>query len=364
MDAPALSYPASAAAAGATLLRTRGRTARGVFGMNTKPGGQMKIKLRGIKVQNDCSFLSGSGDSDPDFVEKLCWQWAARKINLALLAHISEGARVAAAPCRMEPDGDFPGGLRIHPDVGTVSVFPHEQRPDIMGRLLKVLAGENIFPYAIASSPSALSVVVSSEKIEDFTRNLFAPFEFPDLYTAGEWHAAYMGQAHILKEIVCSYQEEIIKVYNVNTLGDLSFRGFGAGLEELGRLGGALEMMRNQGLAVPFLVGIMEAPGRLRFALAIKCEHSKSVDRLLTEHLPDTELTKAGPAASFTLHGPHFGDRFGIAHALVKSVAKAGVRPLAISCAVSSLSVIVEAQDLDSSLEALSAGFDIPGGRF
>ena len=42
------------------------------------------------------------------------------------------------------------------------------------------------------------------------------------------------------------------------------------------------------------------------------------------------------PVAGIFLHGPHFGDRYGIAHTLVAALEKAHIKLLALSCTISS----------------------------
>ncbi|SPF31446.1 conserved hypothetical protein [Syntrophobacter sp. SbD1] len=330
------------------------------------------IKLRGIKLLNNCAFLSGTSRADPVFVQNVCSGLAAQEVNLAILTHIADGdmgagrtslcmgaSMVTTAFVCMKPGTGSDGSLQLEPEVGMVSIFPHEQRPDVMGRLVGVLAGEDIVPYAIASSPSALSVLVPSTKSESLTQNLFGPFEFPAWDTPREWHAAYTGQEQILKEIICSYHEEIIKVYNITSLPDLSFWRLSVGIEDLGGLGAALEDMQDLGLRIPFLIGHSAPEGQICFALCLAGTDLQRAGRVFSDRLPKIDPACSERVAAFTMHGPHFGDRFGIAHALIRSLRKAGIKPLAISCAMSSMSAIVGAADLDDSIEALRGNFDI-----
>jgi len=64
--------------------------------------------------------------------------------------------------------------------------------------------------------------------------------------------------------------------------------------------------------------------------------------------------------AGIFLHGPHFGDRYGIAHSLVEGLDRARVTILGLSCTVSSISVIIRQQELAPALLVLSKRFEGP----
>jgi aspartokinase len=66
--------------------------------------------------------------------------------------------------------------------------------------------------------------------------------------------------------------------------------------------------------------------------------------------------------AGIFLHGPHFGDRYGIAHALVEALEQVHVSILALSCAVNSISVIIRQHELPPALLVLGKIFEAPVG--
>lgn len=330
------------------------------------------IKIRGIRLLNDCAFLAGSGHTDLAFLENVCSKLAARQLNLMLLAHIgedpmgtcrtslcTEAARGATAYLCVNSEDGFHDSLRFELEAGIVSIFPHENRPDVIGRLIQVLADRKVIPCTIASSPSALSVLVASNDIENLTDSLFGPFAFPAFETPSAWHAAYAGKEQVLKEIICSYQEEVIKVYSVSSVSDLGLFNFSVGVEQLGAFARALEQMQSTGLKIPFLVGVLTRKESIRFAACFSGTDRNNVGGLLAGLSITIAPQRAEKQACFTMHGPHFGDRFGIVVAMVRSLRKAGISPLAISCAVSSMSVIVDASDLNDSLEAVHGDFDV-----
>jgi aspartokinase len=66
--------------------------------------------------------------------------------------------------------------------------------------------------------------------------------------------------------------------------------------------------------------------------------------------------------AALYIHGPHFGDRYGIALTLVKALESSGVSLLAMGCTVSSISVIIREEDLTAAVQALEATFKRSSG--
>ncbi len=58
--------------------------------------------------------------------------------------------------------------------------------------------------------------------------------------------------------------------------------------------------------------------------------------------------------------GPHFGDRFGIVHAVQRDLARAGLVPLLLVCAASSVYILLPSGTADRGGTALSCSFQHP----
>ena len=253
---------------------------------------------------------------------------------------------------------------KILTDICTISVFPHDQKPGITGSLMSALAKNGIRPYGFASSPSAMTVLVNYLDYEGAIYGLFDIFEFSTYSSPLDWHAAYRGQEELLHEIVCSYQEEIIKVYNITHQSDLDLLTIRLPLKCLGNFGAALLELNSLRLKMPFLVSKSSLDGEsIHFAFCFAALYHDEVGQCLDRHLLNVELSHIGPVSVFFLHGPHFGDRYGIANALVKALREAGIPTLAMSCAVSSMSVVVYAEDENRTIEALNSSFLVPSRR-
>jgi aspartokinase len=79
--------------------------------------------------------------------------------------------------------------------------------------------------------------------------------------------------------------------------------------------------------------------------------------------MPGRRYSCRGPVSVLFVHGPHFGDRYGIANAFITALRNADIPILALSCAVSSISAVIEGNDPGKALEALSARFQTPCGK-
>ena len=66
------------------------------------------------------------------------------------------------------------------------------------------------------------------------------------------------------------------------------------------------------------------------------------------------------PVAGIFLHGPHFGDRYGIAHTLVAALEAAHISLLALSCTISSISLIIRQHELAAAQVILGNTFAAP----
>jgi aspartokinase len=61
-----------------------------------------------------------------------------------------------------------------------------------------------------------------------------------------------------------------------------------------------------------------------------------------------------------SVFGPHFGERSGVAGAMFSALAAAGINILAISTSISSLSCLIDAQEMDAAVQAMQIAFERP----
>jgi aspartokinase len=251
--------------------------------------------------------------------------------------------------------------VRMQSDVTVLSIFPHDQNPRVTGALLGFLGREGIRPQGLASSPSAMTVLISAMDMEKVIDGLFEAFDFSAYESPFDWHAAYRGKEQVFKEIICSYEEQVIKIYGVASRPDLDFWHIPIPFSQLSHVGGALISLAEEGMKLPFLVGQSGPEMSLLIGFCLASGQREQIGRILAFHLPDVNLVHDDSVTVVSLHGPHFGDRYGIAYALVKTLHDAAIQAVAISCAVSSISLVIFNSELERALQAIENVFEVPG---
>jgi aspartokinase len=330
-----------------------------------------KIKLRGLKLLEGGAHVASSSPGDDNLLATgVCSPLARNKINLTFLSHAfldqgascitafcTEGSAGRAAASLVETHHGGAATVNLHGDVSTLSVFPHEQRPQVPGVLLQALARKEITLQGMASSPSAVSAIVSSAETEAAIDTFFEAFTFPAYRSPSDWYGAYEGKEHLLKKIIASYQEKVIRIYDIVRQSDLDLWSLTVEQSDLGDLGAALITLGQSEMRMVFLIALPSPDNRLSFSFCLPEGEEAQIREVFSSHLGNTALRCHSQVVALYIHGPHFGDRYGIAHALAKALESKGISLLALGCTVSSLSVIVDEQDLEGAVQALEVSF-------
>jgi hypothetical protein len=279
------------------------------------------------------------GDQALDSVTVLCTELAAAEDSYSLLKARNAG-----------------GLVRLHADSCILALYPHSQRSDIKGNFIRCLAQARVMIQGLASSPSAICAVLSLDAKERAIAALFEHFDFPSYKTTEEFYAVQPPPEQIVREVIASYQEKVIRVYYIlNQTGlelwDLSVPS----PEALGDFARGLMALKRP---LPFLAAV-PGPGKLfTLSFGISVDFAEEVGRHLKDYLPVITIRRHRPVAAIFLHGPHFGDRYGIADTLVQALDRGKVSLLALSCAVSSITAMVREEQLPLALQVLGETFE------
>lgn len=342
-------------------------------GADLSPGDGLmtKIKLRGLKLLEGGAQVVSSWPGGEDFLATgVCSPLALNKINLTFLTHVypdagegcitslcMEGTTGRAAASLIETHHKGSVAVDLQEGVSILSVFPHDQRPQVTGKLLLTLAEKDISLRGLTSSPSAVSAVVFSKHTEATIEGFFSGFEFPAYRSPSDWYAAYEGKEHLLRKIIASYQEKVIKIYDVVQRTDLDSWSLVLPPSGLSDLGEALTALGQSDAKMSFVVAVPSPENSLLFSFCFPSSRAAEVKHCLSRYLSTIPLACHPRVAALYIHGPHFGDRYGIAHTLVRALASGGVSLLALGCTVSSISVIIKEEDLAVAVQALEATF-------
>ncbi|MCL5406217.1 MAG: hypothetical protein M1398_05800 [Deltaproteobacteria bacterium] len=329
-----------------------------------------KIQLGGIKILEGRSYAAWSCEKGANALADICSHMAAERINLSQVTHIvDDGRGLSSISLCTESGGSFTSYLLLKLDTGIapqlrhdttiVSVFPHDRRPRVMGALLELMGRDDMHALVIASSPSAMSIVVPSEHMKATIEGIFSAFEFPAYGSPLKWETAYVGKEQLFRDVVGSYEEQDIKVYAVLDQPGLDLWALILNRRELTQMGPALREVDGLQTKIPFLVADCSHLEKVLLSFCLPASQRKPVSKALDAHLPHTARSLQDAAGVF-FHGPHFGDRYRIAGTLTESMQAAGIHPLALSCAVHSISVILKARDLPHGLQVIKTKFHVP----
>lgn len=335
-----------------------------------------RIRIGGLKIlEGGACVVSSSPQGETPLAARVSAPLAQSKINLTLLAHVAgdravlctAGEAGEAASTLLQSHASPDGAVQLQPGTAIFSVYPHDKRPEVLGTFLRSLAGTRAIIHALASSPSAMTAVLSSARKKKVVQHLFEHFRFPAFESPQDFFSAQPPPEEYVKKVVATYQEKVIKVYWIVPQSDLDLWGLvvpsGA---ILAGLADALADLGGLGLTIPFLVAI-PGLGTKEFIISFSTTRHPSADdqgsdvrRILSKHLPDTRPLRLTPVAGIFLHGPHFGDRYGIAHTLLEALEKAHITLLALSCTISSISLIIRQHELAATLLVLGDTFEAP----
>ena len=332
-----------------------------------------RIRLGGIKVIENRAYFS-SMCHDSEALGEICSRLAADRINLGLITHIADvgtGESVTAACAKSA--GYFENFM--HPKIGgsecpekvlaescsRISIFPHDQRPDVTGALLRALGANEIDVHCFSSSPSAVTAVVSSSHFRVAMEKIFDVFEFPACDSYEKWDADCRLQESLLQEVRCSYHEDVIHIYDFYHLDGLDLWNLTLSRDLVGEFAKAFFDLGRLRLKMPFYVSNLSPGDRgISVALCLATGQREDAGKVLCKRIPDRDVSCRGPVSVLFLHGPHFGDRYGITSALVTALAEASIDVAALSCTVASITVVVRGSSRDEIVAALHSKFQTP----
>lgn len=330
-----------------------------------------QTRLSAFKILKGVARISlVEPDREDRFPAEFCRLMAKEKINLLFLTcgnrdrNWGLNAAVDSSDSRKVLDlikRNF-GKVFLHTaESGILSLFPHRSDPSVTGSLFQVLDMTGIKPDALAYSNSAISVILRKEAVETTTSALFEPFQFSAYRTPADWKLAQKGKEQLFKEVVASYQEQKPKVYNLEWQEGQNLFRVGLKNRDMSPMGDTFISFSRKGFLLPFLTSSpCLAQQELDLYICVPDYNQERYPDLFKETLPEAIITRIAPVAVFSMNGPHFGDRYGIASALLTALNKANIDLLAFGCAIASISGVVPADQIETATDAIKNCFEVP----
>jgi aspartokinase len=328
-------------------------------------------RLGGFKILKDVVRISSIySNEETYFPARLCQVLAEEKINLPFITCLNDGRSwgfhimVEAADAMMASHIIEKAFSKISSDNSKsfiLSVFPHKRDPEITGLLFETFNSGGLEPDALANSPSAISIVMKEEYLSKAGQALFAPFSFSAYRTPADWKLAQKGKEKLYKEVVASYQEQRPKVYGLEVHEDQTLLRAKFKDGNLSQLGTLFKEFAQAGLNLTFIATCpvkAEEEGLLTFCLPASKDHSGT--EIISEITPGIDVENLSPVSVFSMNGPHFGDRYGIAKELFLAFKQDNIDILGLSCTIASITGIVSSLQLESAIHAIQTCFEVP----
>lgn len=328
-------------------------------------------KLGGFKVLKDVARISlVSPKESGDFPAHVFRVLADQNINLpyATCVFDDDGWGITIV-VEAEDSGKalaaIEKGLNKKPPFQTggavLSIFPHRKNPEITRALFEAFDREGVSADAMASSPSAISVVIDQDLLSKASSALFGPFTFSAYRTPADWKLAQKGKEQLYKEVVASYQEKRPKVYGLEYQDQQALLQVKLDKGQVAALGTVFGRLARPGLSLTFLVASpCKATDQEQVSFCLSLSEEDLCQETLREAAPLAALASISPASTFSMNGPHFGDRYGIVSELLTAFEAGHVALLGLSCTIASITGVVPSAQMTSAIEAIQGRFDIP----
>lgn len=130
-----------------------------------------------------------------------------------------------------------------------------------------------------------------------------------------------------------------------------------------GVAGAIFGALAERGVNCPFIVHTIDLHNQDSIVLCVARKDLKAALKALAdvqEAVGAEEVVYDQDVGMVSVFGPHFGERSGVAGTMFAALASANINILAISTSISSLSCIIDVQDMDEAVAAIEAAFDLP----
>jgi hypothetical protein len=232
--------------------------------------------------------------------------------------------------------------------VTQVSVYPHRNRFQVPGKLIKMLRSAGIPFHHLVSSPAVISVIIDACFQSRVITLLESTFDLPCSHTPYIQEIDQDISALLKKypETRSTYEEEKIKTYGFQLVRNkhlLYMHGF---LDQL--LQTIQTRMQPSASDETFhLVSVVQVSGSIYDAcFVVDADSCNDGDGLSVDLI--------------TFHGPHFGDRYRILQTALNCLDVARVPFFVAACAGASVSLVVPSGAGIAAQTALEKGFEAP----
>ena len=164
-------------------------------------------------------------------------------------------------------------------------------------------------------------------------------------------------------ETIAVYWESRIKTYGFNEVSGLAHVQAAIGIDQMAAVGLAVHEMGQAEIPMRFVLGHCSYDYGLCVGLLVERQWEERMVDCFREILgpaSDEAVQSASPVGLLFFHGPHFGDRYGIADAAMGKLTEKGIPVIASGCSVHSVYVVLPETRMEDAKTWLTESFDLP----
>ena len=158
-------------------------------------------------------------------------------------------------------------------------------------------------------------------------------------------------------ETIAVYWESRIKTYGFNKVDNLFLFEFYYPAKKATELGKILSNDNFQDTKTKFIVA-QESNNGISLVFCLPEKEGRDFHNSLKKILSLQSYRYLYPVGILFFHGPHFGDRYGIADAAFSSLLEADIKIISSGCSSASVFLVVAEDDLNRAEEVLGKTFD------
>jgi aspartokinase len=158
-------------------------------------------------------------------------------------------------------------------------------------------------------------------------------------------------------------QRQKIKIGGIIQKRNLAKIGVMSIPDRPGVAGALLSALGEKGINVPFIVHNIDLNHLDNIVICVAQDDlTPALEALhrVKETVGAKEIVYDREVGIISLFGPHFGERPGIAGRMFSALASVGINILAISTSISSISCLIDINDMDEAIVALEETFELP----
>lgn len=159
-------------------------------------------------------------------------------------------------------------------------------------------------------------------------------------------------------ETIAVYWEQPIKTYGFQKVTDLVLVEFSYPLKEITALGRTLSQDALQKVKAEFII-VQESGESISITLCLSEKEYKDFWVSVADAPGSTPCKYTFPVGIIYFHGPHFGDRYGIAEATFSTLSEADIEIVASGCSASSVFVVLAQDDIARAENVLNHTFEV-----